>query len=68
MLMTTLGGEHVPQTAEGRILNFILALYAFVSFGYITATLATFFVESDAKKREENKEPLKPSLADLKMK
>lgn len=65
MLMTTLGGEHIPQTVEGRILNFILALYAFVSFGYITATLATFFVETDAKKREEKKEPLKPSLDDL---
>ncbi len=65
MLMTTLGGAYTPQTAEGRILNFILALYAFVSFGYITATLATFFVERDAIKREEEKEPIKPSLADL---
>lgn len=65
MLMTTLGGAYTPQTAEGRILNFILALYAFVSFGYITATLATFFVERDAVKREEEKEPIKPSLADL---
>lgn len=62
MLMTTLGGAYVPQTAEGRILNFILALYAFVSFGYITATLATFFVESDAKKREEEKTPFKPEI------
>ena len=65
MLMTTLGGEHIPQTVEGRILNFILALYAFVSFGYITATLATFFVESDAKKREEKKAEIKPTLKDL---
>lgn len=65
MLMTTLGGAYVPQTAEGRILNFILALYAFVSFGYITATLATFFVERDAKKREEEKEPFKPTLAEV---
>ena len=55
MLMTTLGGEHVPQTVEGRALYFLLALYAFVSFGYITATLATFFVESDAKKREKER-------------
>lgn len=65
MLMTTLGGEHIPQTVEGRILNFVLALYAFVSFGYITATLATFFVESDAKKREEEKAEIKPTLRDL---
>lgn len=65
MLMTTLGGEHIPRTIEGRILNFILALYAFVSFGYITATLATFFVASDAKKREEKKAEVKPTLQDL---
>ena len=65
MLMTTLGGAYVPQTAEGKILNFILALYAFVSFGYITATLATFFVESDAKKREAEKEPIAPTIAEV---
>lgn len=65
MLMTTLGGEHIPQTVEGRVLNFILALYAFVSFGYITATLATFFVASDAKKREEQKAAIKPTLEDV---
>ena len=65
MLMTTLGGAYVPQTVEGRVLNFILALYAFVSFGYITATLATFFVESDAKKRAEEKTPIEPTLAEV---
>jgi voltage-gated potassium channel len=65
MLMTTLGGAYVPQTAEGRILNFILALYAFVSFGYITATLATFFVERDAQKREKEKFSEQPTLAEV---
>ena len=65
MLMTTLGGAYTPQTAEGRILNFVLALYAFVSFGYITATLATFFVERDAVKREEKKPAIQPTLAEL---
>ncbi len=65
MLMTTLGGAYVPQTAEGRILNFILALYAFVSFGYITAALATFFVERDAVKREEEKLSEQPTLAEV---
>lgn len=65
MLMTTLGGEHVPQTVEGRALYFVLALYAFVSFGYITATLATFFVESDAKKREEERAGDKDTLNEI---
>ena len=32
---------------EGRILCFILVLYAFSVFGYVTATLATFFVGRD---------------------
>lgn len=48
MLMTTLGSDYSPQTSEGRILCFILALYAFSVFGYVTATLATFFVGRDA--------------------
>jgi voltage-gated potassium channel len=52
MLITTLGSEYWPQTPEGRILCFILALYAFSVFGYVTATLATFFVGRDAENDE----------------
>jgi voltage-gated potassium channel len=52
MLMTTLGSEAWPQTAEGRVLSFGLALYAFAVFGYVTATLATFFVGRDAQNPE----------------
>lgn len=48
MLMTTLGSDYFPKTAEGRILCFLLAVYAFAVFGYITATLATFFIGQDA--------------------
>ena len=32
-----------------RILCFFLALYAVVVFGYLTATLATFFIDRDAE-------------------
>jgi voltage-gated potassium channel len=49
MLMTTLGSDYWPQTPEGRILCFLLALYAFTIFGYVTATLATFFLDRDAE-------------------
>jgi voltage-gated potassium channel len=49
MLMTTMGSDYFPQTAEGRILCFLLALYGFAVFGYLTATLATFFVGRDAE-------------------
>jgi voltage-gated potassium channel len=48
MIMTTMGSAYWPQTAEGRILCVVLALYAFAVFGYVTATLATFFVDRDA--------------------
>ncbi|WP_088889595.1 potassium channel family protein [Leptolyngbya ohadii] len=49
MVMTTMGADYFPQTPEGRILCFLLALYAFAVFGYVTATLATFFVGRDAE-------------------
>lgn len=49
MIMTTMGSQYWPQTAEGRVLCVVLALYAFGVFGYVTATLATFFVGRDAE-------------------
>lgn len=52
MLMTTMGSEYSPQTPEGRVLFLILALYAFAVFGYVTATLATFFIGRDAENDE----------------
>ncbi|HEX7026287.1 MAG TPA: potassium channel family protein, partial [Gammaproteobacteria bacterium] len=52
MIMTTMGSEYWPQTTEGRMLCFVLALYSFGVFGYVTATLATFFIGSDAESDE----------------
>lgn len=49
MLMTTLGSEYWPQTPEGRVLCFLLSLYAFAMFGYLTAAIATFFIGRDAE-------------------
>lgn len=49
MIMTTMGSEYWPQTFEGRLLCVFLALYAFTVFGYMTATLATFFIGRDAE-------------------
>lgn len=65
MLLTSIGSDYFPQTAEGRILCFIIALYGFAIFGYVTATLATFFVQRDTEKREEEKHSEKPTLAEL---
>lgn len=52
MVLTTMGSQYWPQTLEGRVLCFFLALYAFAVFGYVTATLATFFVGRDAEDKE----------------
>jgi voltage-gated potassium channel len=52
MMMTTSGSEAWPQTGEGRLLCFALALYAFTVFGYVTATLATFFLGRDAENKD----------------
>lgn len=52
MIITTMGSDYFPRTAEGRVLCFVLALYAFAVFGYVTATLATFFIGRDADSPE----------------
>jgi len=52
MIMTTLGSQYWPQTAEGRVLAFLISLYAFGIFGYVTATLASFFVGREADSDE----------------
>ena len=57
MIVTTMGSEYWPKSAEGRILCLFLAIYAFAVFGYVTASLASFFVEKDAKPAAE-KAPL----------
>lgn len=52
MVMTTLGSQFWPETFEGRVLGFILSLYAIAVFGYVTATLATFFIGRDAESQD----------------
>ncbi len=48
MLLTTMGSEAWPRTPEGRFVCLVLSVYAFAMFGYITATIASYFVEVDA--------------------
>lgn len=48
MLMTTLGSEYWPVTAEGRFLTVLLSLYALGVFGYLAGVIASYFVESSA--------------------
>jgi voltage-gated potassium channel len=44
MTMTTMGSDYFPKTTEGRVLGWLLAVYAFAVFGYITATIASYFI------------------------
>lgn len=53
MMITTMGTDFWPQTAEGRILCLGLAIYAFAIFGYITATVASVLIEKDKKGKGE---------------
>ncbi|CAN5194537.1 potassium channel family protein [soil metagenome] len=52
MVITTMGTDYFPRTPEGRLLCLLLALYGFAVFGYITATIASFFVSRDAELEE----------------
>jgi voltage-gated potassium channel len=57
MIMTSLGSEYWPKTIEGRILGFLLALYALATFSYITATIASYFVDQQTTVRREVNPP-----------
>lgn len=50
MLMTTIGSQAWPQTAEGRLLCIVLSLYALALLGYVTATLATLLLGLSTEK------------------
>lgn len=61
MLLTSIGSESFPKTAEGRMLCLVLAVYGFAVFGYMTATLATFFIRRDAEQSDDGE----PQLSEL---
>ena len=48
-VMMTIGPEAWPVTAEGRLLSLVLALYGFVLFGYVAASLTSLFIGRDAE-------------------
>lgn len=52
MRIITSGNEFSPATPEGRTLGFLIAVFGYTIFGYVTATFATFFIGRDAE--EEN--------------
>jgi voltage-gated potassium channel len=42
-----MGSQYWPQTGAGRLLAFLLSLYAFGVFGYTTAAIASYFIGTD---------------------
>ena len=48
MLLTTVGSDYWPATAEGRVLTLFLSLYALGILGYVAGTLATYFIGREA--------------------
>lgn len=52
MRIITAGSDFWPATPEGRGLAFILSLFGYAIFGYVTATLATFFIGRDAEEED----------------
>ena len=51
MLMTTIASEAWPRTGAGRGLTLFISLYSVAVFGYITAALASLFIDRDAQRR-----------------
>lgn len=56
MLLTTIASEYWPQTAEGKIVTFLLGIYSLGVLGYLTAMLASFFIGQDATDHKEKTE------------
>ena len=51
MVVITVGSDYWPNTTEGRMLCILLAVYGFAIFGYITATISSFFIGRDAEEK-----------------
>lgn len=65
MLLTTMGSEYWPRSPEGRVVCLLISVYAFAVFGYITATLASYFVGSDAAEERQRSQRLEEEIARL---
>jgi voltage-gated potassium channel len=70
MLMTTIGSQYWPVTTAGRALCFFLSMFSLGVFGYITAALASFFVDKEEtaapkRAREETLQALRDEVRAL---
>jgi voltage-gated potassium channel len=51
MLLTSIGSQYWPVTTEGQVLTVLLSIYGLAVLGYITATVASFFIGRDAQEK-----------------
>lgn len=65
MIMTTIGSQYWPVTSEGRVLAFLLSLYALAVFGYITAALASLLVGKDRESQSIEIDDLHKEIKEL---
>lgn len=65
MIITTMGSDYFPVSSEGRLLTLLLAIYGFAIFGYVTASVASFFIGKDEKEKNRLKD-LEKEIKDLK--
>lgn len=52
MRVITAGNEFNPLTPEGRGLGFLIAIFGYSIFGYVTATFASYFIGRDTEKNQ----------------
>lgn len=52
MRVITADNEFNPLTPEGRGLGFLIAVFGYSIFGYVTATFATYFMGRDAEEKD----------------
>lgn len=52
MQVITAGNGFNPMTPEGRMLAFLITIFGYSIFGYVTATFATYFIGRDAEEKD----------------
>lgn len=57
MILVTMGSDFWPRSPEGRLLCLLIAVYGYSVFGYLTATLASLFIASDAARGGPRERP-----------
>ncbi len=62
-IVTTVASELYPVSVGGRVLGFLLMLYAIGIFSYFIGAIASVLVESDARQTKEKEKEYGPGLS-----